>query len=199
MAAARKTPLPTVATRERIVTAAADLFRVRGYHGTGMKEVAARSQAQLGSIYHFFPDGKRGVGAAAIVEAGAGFQALVTSVLDGAPDIVQGVSDAFEGAALVLELSDFADACPIATVALEVASTDEVLGIATATVFESWHGAAVERFIVAGVPGVVAHELATLFVAALEGGFLLSRAAKDATPMRTLGRTVTAQVRDAAT
>lgn len=184
-------------TRERIVAATADLFRLRGYHGTGMKEVATRSQAQLGSIYHFFPDGKRALGAAAIVEAGAGFQALVTAVLDAPGDIVQGVADAFEGAAAVLVGSDYADACPIATVALEVASTDEMLRLATADVFASWHDAGVRRFVAAGAPADVADDLATLFVAALEGGFLLSRAAKDPEPMLRLGRLVTDQVRRA--
>ena len=69
-------------TKERIVTAAAELFRLRGYSGTGIKEVAVRSGTQLGSIYHFFPGGKRELGAAAIAEAGAGFEALVTAVLD---------------------------------------------------------------------------------------------------------------------
>jgi AcrR family transcriptional regulator len=185
------------ATRERIVSAAADLFRVRGYSGTGIKEVAARSGTQLGSLYHFFPGGKRELGAAAIVEAGVGFEALVTAVLDAPGDIVQGVADAFEGAAAVLEASDFADACPIATVALEVASTDEVLRVATAEVFASWHDAGVRRFVDAGASPELAAELATLFVAALEGGFLLSRAAKEATAMRALGQVVTAHVRAA--
>ena len=92
---------------------------------------------------------------------------------------------------------DFADACPIATVALEVASTDEVLRVATADVFASWHAAGVQRFVDAGASPEVAAELATLFVAALEGGFLLSRAAKDAAPMRSLGHVVTAHVRAA--
>ena len=49
-----------------------------------------------------------------------------------------GVRDCFYGAAEVLRETDYADACPIETLALEVASTNEPLRIATAEVFESW-------------------------------------------------------------
>ena len=48
------------------------------------------------------------------------------------------MTDFFDGAAAVLEETDYLDACPIGTVALEVASTNDRLRAATADVFDSW-------------------------------------------------------------
>ena len=64
------------------------------------------------------------------------------------------------GAAETLEETGYADACPIATVALEVASTNEPLRKATADVFDSWIAAGSEWFAAAGIPQGRARELA---------------------------------------
>ena len=64
------------------------------------------------------------------------------AVIDAAPDVV---SDVFTGAAEVLRQTDYADACPVETVAPEVASTNEPLRQATADVSESWIASGTER------------------------------------------------------
>lgn len=110
------------------------------------------------------------------------------------PDIVDAIRAVFDGAAEVLVASDYADACPIATVALEVASTDEELRQVTAAVFEDWLTSMTTRLLTEGIDETTSRELSILFVASLEGGFLLSRAAKDPAPMRTLGSQVAATV-----
>src|SRR3954453_13994047 len=50
-------------TRQRIVEAGADLLRLKGYSGTGVKEIVAAAQAPFGSLYHHFPGGKEQPGA----------------------------------------------------------------------------------------------------------------------------------------
>ena len=45
-------------TREAILTAAAELMRVKGYAAVGMKDIVAASGAPIGSLYHHFPRGK---------------------------------------------------------------------------------------------------------------------------------------------
>jgi AcrR family transcriptional regulator len=104
-----------------------------------------------------------------------------------APDALSAVADFFSGAAATLRETDYADACPIATVALEVASTNETLRQVTAGVFGEWMDAITDRAARHGLPPERARVLAPVLVAALEGGFLLSRAAKDATAMRVIG------------
>ena len=181
-------------TRDRILTATAELFRARGYHGTSLKQVTVASGAPIGSVYHFFPGGKAELAEAVLTSSGASYRALFELIADAAPDPVAAVTDLFDGAATVLEETGYLDACPIGTVALEVASSDERLRLATAAVFASWAEAMVIRLTAAGLDEVEAGDLATTLIAGIEGGFMLSRAAHSPEPMRTVGRAMSGLV-----
>ena len=175
-------------TRDRLMTATAELFRRQGYHGTSLKQVTAAAGAPVGSLYHFFPGGKEDLAEAVIGSSGRAYQELFELIADAAADMATAVTDFFDAAAAVLEETGYLDACPIGTVALEVASTNDRLRAATQAVFEGWLHAAGSRMELAGVPEPEARELATTLVAVVEGGFMLSRTARDPEPMRAAGR-----------
>ena len=103
----------------------------------------------------------------------------------------------FRGAATALEVSDYADVCPVATVAMEVASTNEPLRIATAEVFAAWIDAAVARLRGAGISKVEARKLASTIVGLLEGAFILCRASRTTTPMLAAGQAAASLVKAA--
>lgn len=185
------------ASRDRIVGASAELFRRRGYSATGVKQIVTAANAPFGSLYHFFPGGKEQLGEEVIRWSGALYLQLIAAFFDPAPDVASAVEAFFGGAAQVLRETDYADACPIATVALEVASTSEPLRLATADVFESWIAATATRFCEGGIPAVRARELAIATLAALEGAFVLSRAMRDIAPVEIAGVAAAAAVRGA--
>ncbi len=175
-------------TRGRIVTATAELFRRQGYNGTALKEVTVAAAAPFGSLYHFFPGGKEELGEAVIRSSGQAYLELFELIHAEAASAAAAVTDFFDGAATVLVETGYLDACPIGTVALEVASTNDRLRQATADVFALWVNAVGARFAAAGIPPARADDLAVTLVAAVEGGFMLSRAARSPEPMRTAGR-----------
>jgi AcrR family transcriptional regulator len=181
-------------TRERILDATADLIRVRGYTATGMKQVVSRAEAPFGSVYHFFPGGKEQLAAEALERAGRFYEDLVLAIFDAEPDVVSGTRAVFAGAAEVLEASGYEDACPIATVALEVVSTSEPLRQASDRVFESWLATLTSRLVDAGASAAAARAAAITVVALLEGAFLLSRAARTTEAMAAAGAAAVAQV-----
>lgn len=182
------------ATRDRIVDAAADLFRTHGYTGTGMKQVVAAAEAPFGSVYHFFPGGKQELAAAAIERAGTFYGELVLAILDAEDDVVVGTRAVFEGAGDVLVETGYADACPIATVALEVASTNEVLRAACDRVFARWIDVLTERIAAGGAPPAAARSAAIAVLGLLEGAFLLSRSARTTEAVRAMGDAAVATV-----
>ena len=184
-------------TKDRIIDASAELFGRQGYAGTGLKQIVTAADAPFGSIYHFFPGGKEQLGGAVIRWSGQLYEDLVMSVWDAAPDPVTAVSDVFAGAAETLRQTDYADACPIATVALEVASTNEPLREATADVFDAWINAATDRLTAAGITPRGHEELAISTIALLEGAFVLSRSLRSTEPVDVAGVTATAEVRAA--
>jgi AcrR family transcriptional regulator len=175
-------------TRERIVVASAGLLGRQGYHATGIKEIVRAAGAPFGSIYHFFPDGKEQLGAEAIRRSGAEYEELIGAVFGPAPDPVAAVGDFFAAAAEHLRETDYADACPIATVALEVASISEPLRRATADVFESWIATASARFAGAGLAPGPARELVIGILCGLEGAFILARSLRSTEPVEVAGK-----------
>jgi AcrR family transcriptional regulator len=170
-------------TRDRILTATNELFRRNGYNGTSVKQITIAAHVPMGSLYHFFPDGKDQLAREAIETSGPAYQQLFEIIANEATTAEEAIGNFFDGAADVLEATDFIDICPIGTVAREVASTNDPLREATWRVFRSWIAAVAARFEEAGVPSAEAHELATTVVAALEGGFMLARAARDTAPL----------------
>ena len=194
------TAVPSTAvpsTKERILESTAELFRRYGYSGTGLKQVVAEANAPFGSLYHHFPGGKEDLGEQVIRRSGQMYEELVAAVWDSAPDRITGTHDIFTGAAEVLRETDYVDACPIATVALEVASSNETLRRATADVFESWIVAASDRLLDAGIDRIEARGLAIAIIALLEGAFVLSRAMRSTEALDATGELATAAVRAA--
>jgi len=181
-------------TRERLVQASAELLARQGFNATGVKQIVTAAQAPFGSMYHFFPGGKEQLGAEAIRASGAVYEQLIEAVFDPAPDPVTGVRLFFAGAAAHLEETDYADACPIATVALEVSSVSEQMRLACAEVFESWIVAGSQRFERAGVAPARARDLITAMLAALEGAFVLARASRTTESLLVAGDAMAAVV-----
>ena len=171
--------LLTVAnTKERILDASTDLFRRQGLMGTGIKQILAAAEAPFGSLYHHFPGGKDELAAETIKRAGAQYAELVAGKLVAGPDLPTNIRNAFASAAQTLCETDYADACPIETVALEVASTNERLRAATADVFDSWIDGLDALLQSNGVAAAEARPLAYVIISALEGAFVLVRAAR---------------------
>jgi AcrR family transcriptional regulator len=177
-------------TRDRFLASTNELFRRQGYNGTSIKQVTDAASATTGSLYHFFPGGKDQLAAAVIASSGAAYEELFVMIGTAAGDPASAVTQFFEGAAAVLEEGDFIDICPIGTIAREVASTNDQLRLATDQVFDSWTTAAAILFEDAGLASDASRELATTVLAALEGGFMLARAKRDAEVLRAIGRSI---------
>lgn len=175
-------------TRLRFLTATNELFRRQGYNGTSLKQVTDAAGAPTGSLYHHFPGGKQELAVVVLWTSGSAYRELLEAIWDAAEDPVSAVGDFFDGAARLLEETDFIDPCPIGTVAREVASTNDTLRQAASDVFASWVAAAASRLEDAGLPGAASHDLGVTLVGAVEGGFVLARAAKDADILRTAGQ-----------
>jgi AcrR family transcriptional regulator len=184
-------------TKDRIMFASAELFRRHGYTGTGLKQVVAQAEAPFGSLYHFFPGGKEQLGEEVIRASGAFYLQLWHAIADPAPDPVTAIEDFFAGAGQTLVDTDYADACPIATIALEVASKHETLRIATADAFTSWIEAITQYLAAAGLDAATARRLGLSALCGLEGAFVLARALRSVEPLEAAGAAAADDVRAA--
>lgn len=196
-----KSKLPTQpappSTRERILEASGELFRRHGYAGTGIKAILNASRTPYGSLYHFFPGGKEELGVEALRAGGVMYRELVEMFFEPGIDLVTATNNFFDGAAAVVEATNYEDACPIATVALEVASTNEPMRDAAAEAFESWLQVVRSRLRSSGVTPKRSQEVAVELFCLVEGAFLLSRTTRSTKPIEIAGRAASAIVADA--
>ena len=170
-------------TRERILDAGAGLFRRQGYEGTALKEIVSEGGAPWGSLYHFFPGGKKELGVLALRRSGERYRRLIELVFERASDPAHALRQFFDLSAQALEASDYADGCPVATVALEAANTTEVLRQVCAQAFESWLSTLSGALAEAGIDPVTANGLALFGLSAFEGAITLSRALRSTGPL----------------
>ncbi len=178
------------ATRDRIIVATNELFRRQGYNGTTIAQISTASEATIGSMYHFFPGGKEALAAEVIRITSGVYRDLFLAISAEAANPVQAFSDFFAGAAAVLEDSGYIDPCPIGGIAREVANTSEPLRQAASAAFQLWIDAASSYLRSAGVPEATSRELANLFVATVEGTFVVSRTQRSPEALLAAGKHV---------
>lgn len=171
-------------TRQRMLDTAADLFQTQGYHATGLTQLTTAGGAPKGSLYFHFPGGKEQLAAEAVRLSSDRTGALLEAVLNDAPDPATGIDRAVEALASFLTESDFQRGCPLATVALDAAATSEPIRAACTDGYESWHGILSGYLAAQNLSTERADELATIVLAAIEGGLLLARTRRDLAPLR---------------
>jgi len=168
----------------------AELMRRQGYAATGVAELARTAGAPTGSIYHHFPEGKRGVAAAAMRTTGAAYIQLVPLLLDAHADLPTGIEAAFATAADTMESTGWATMCPVAVVAAEIADTEPELRAVAAEVIGGWLDDGGSYLVGRGLTAADARTLIHALLAALEGAFLLARSLRSQEPLIAAGRSL---------
>jgi len=172
-------------SRSKMIHAAAELFRQRGYHATTFSDVVRDSGAPRGSTYFHFPGGKAELAREAIARAGDELEEMVAQAARHAADpgsLVRALAQILAGR---LERSGYQSGCAIATLVLELAPRDEQCSAELDAVFARWRAALAARFEPLGMAPGRAAALAGLTISAIEGALVLSRAARSTEPFDT--------------
>lgn len=179
-------------TREKMLTASSRLFTEQGFEATGLLQIIEESGTPRGSIYFHFPGGKEQLGVEAVELSTLGTVAAVTKAIQRGGSTAEAVRLAARALAASLEQSDFQLGCPVATIALETASSSPKLRQACEEFFASWR-ALYRRSLLAEQRSVEeAEALSTLIVAAIEGALLLARTSRVAAPLLRVGEQLAA-------
>lgn len=173
--------------RRNIVEAAISLFRQRGYSGTGINDILARSAAPRGSLYHYFPQGKEEIGETAVAAAGKVVAATLAELAETAAtpgEFIVAYTDMLAG---WMAQSGFTDGCPITTTLLETTPQSDSIAAAGREAFDTWHGLICSVLVRYGHGEGDAALDATLILAAIEGALVLARVEQSAKPIHDVG------------
>lgn len=167
--------------RDDLIATTGRLMEQQGYHATGMNQIIRESGACKGSVYYYFPEGKRELARRAIEQAAAGIAVNIAGSL-AADDPARHAVPAFirELAGQVVALN-FRGGGPITLVALEAATTDESLRLACRDAYRAWQGLFADRL--RPEYGPRAERLAAVILSAIEGAIVLARSEHSAQPL----------------
>lgn len=169
--------------REPIIDAAIRHFRQHGYAATGLNDLVQSSGAPKGSLYHYFPEGKPSIAAAAVEEAATRMAATMRDVAkknESPEEFVRALAETFGG---WMRKSGFRDGCPITTVLLELAPEDRAVTKAGERSYKDRRKVISDILEHAGYTQDEAFDLATLWLSALTGALIECRVSMSSRPL----------------
>jgi len=170
-------------TRERLITAAAELFRRQGYAQTGVNQIIQEANATSGSFYHFFP-AKEDLLLAVVDHIAEIFETGIFN-RNADRDPIQEVFRILDLYRKQLNDGGFAFGSPMASLSAEVSEKHPQVRARLAEVFASWSGRIEELLRSAGnrlPPSLDRASLAQLVVCTMEGAVLGARLNRSLAP-----------------
>jgi TetR/AcrR family transcriptional regulator, lmrAB and yxaGH operons repressor len=170
-------------TRERLIRTTGRLLRKRGYAATGLNQIMAEADAPKGSMYFHFPGGKEELAAEAVDKFAGAIAKQLRAGLEQRATVAEAVIGFFDDYIAYMERTEFGDGCAVATVALDEASTHELLGAAADRAFRSWVDLLADALVAEGHDHDSAHRVASLVIAAIEGAIVMSKGRHSTEPL----------------
>ncbi|MGU3432664.1 TetR/AcrR family transcriptional regulator [Actinomycetes bacterium M1A6_2h] len=160
--------------REDMLRSAVSLFRRNGVEATSVADVLDHAGAPRGSVYHHFPRGRPQLVEEATRSAGAFMGSMISAGLAslGPAGTLEAIIAGFR---TQLVASDFAEGCPVASVAIEGPQSPTAL-VAAGESFTSWEDIIAASLWQNGIGHDRAQGLATMSLSAIEGALLLCKA-----------------------
>jgi len=186
------TPRAAPAARIRLLAAAEEMLRETGMAGTGIKDVVARSGAPIGSLYHYFPGGKTQLVAESLQIHADKSRALLKRFFDGTRPAADAIRALFRTAADGFERAGANKSCAVAAVTLDLTRGDAQLREICQRTFDDWTAIIAPSLSIRDARARRA--VAVTIVAAIEGAFVLARAAQRGDPFRDVGEALAAMV-----
>jgi TetR/AcrR family transcriptional regulator, lmrAB and yxaGH operons repressor len=168
--------------RHRMVQAAQQLIRERGYHATAISDVLERSAAPRGSVYFHFPGGKTQLATEA-AEAHAHEQVKhIDQAAAQAASAAQFIQAYLDLARDGMVASDYSRGCGIAPLVTEAEPDSDALAATSRRAFSAMIDRLAFHLVDFGLPGGPAQQLADATIAAVEGALITSRALRTPSP-----------------
>ena len=167
-----------------MVVTTAKLLQRQGYNGTGLNQIVAEAEAPKGSLYFHFPGGKEQLAAEAIAASAAYLDAGLRACERASA--LESLDLYVEEAAKLLERTNYAEGCPIATVILEVGTSSALIGKACADAVDLQISRVAGWLERDGLSPGEARRRAQLIYTSLEGALLLAKARQSVEPLTTL-------------
>lgn len=175
-----------IAERADAIPGLAEVFREQGYEGASLSLISRATGLGKGSLYHFFPGGKKEMVAAVLADIDAWFEKEIFVPLTQAADPAAAIDAMF-----VSVTAYFRSGRRVCLVgALGMGATRDPFADAIAGYFSRWIDALQAALETGGVSTDEARLLAEEAVAGIQGAIILSRALDEVEAFRRITETL---------
>ena len=178
-------------TKEKIVRSAKKLFNRNGYKGTSLNQIVEESGIQKGGLYYYFSD-KEELALEVIKKAENDFIQFLSTSAKG-KTAYEKITNQMSAILNYHKRNQCRAGCIFGNSALEMANESEKVRNAIKDVFKKWEGLVQNLLEDAVKKGSLAKkfenktaELAKTVVAAIEGGIMLAKTARDYNQLKTV-------------
>jgi TetR/AcrR family transcriptional regulator, lmrAB and yxaGH operons repressor len=173
-------------SRGRIIEAAISLMRRSGLSAAGINEIVAASRAPKGSIYYFFPQGKRQIVSEALAVYAKRGLAAWGQVLSKADEPGEKIHALLDAIAANAALGQYRASCAAGAVTLDLDNDLEVVRVAIADAFAQWIELISVHFPIGNAER--RKSFAGLVLTVIEGAFIRARAEHSSKPFQDAAR-----------
>jgi TetR/AcrR family transcriptional regulator, transcriptional repressor for nem operon len=178
----------------------ADLFQVRGYHATSMKDLMQTTGVSGGALHHHFPT-KKSLALAVITDRVApSVRQTWIDPIRAAPSLRTGIASVFAAIIAGVESRGSVAGCPLNNLALELSLSDPDFRDAIDAVFAEWQAALVKR--IGATRGgtrldrAKRKDAAAFVVSVYSGAMTLAKSAQSALPLRSAASVLSRWLRE---
>jgi AcrR family transcriptional regulator len=171
-----------IGAKDKMIEAAIELMRRSGFSGAGINEIVKESGAPKGSMYHFFPGGKRQIASEALAVYAQRVLAVFDESLSSAKRPGEKIKALFRAFEQRLERTDYRQSCAVGAVSLDLEEDLEVVRLAAVGAFSAWLELISKHFRMANLRR--RQSFAGLVLTAIEGGYIRGRAERSSRPFR---------------
>jgi len=168
------------------------MLREGGMSCTGIKDLVIRSGAPIGSLYHYFPDGKTQLVVESLTIHGEKCRRLLEHFFDGRKTAAEALRSLFNSAAAGFEQAGAKQGLRNRLGSTDLMRSDKGIREVCQNTFDQWM-AVIAPHLPFSDEGS-RRSFATMIVAALEGAFVLGKATQSGESFRTVGEWLAAMV-----
>lgn len=173
-------------TKDIFIDTASSLFANQGYHATGISEILKKSNAPKGSLYYYFPQGKKQLAQEALQKTAEKISTEILDVLAKASTPLEGLQQHLIYIAQKIEKDLFQPNVSISLIALETFSSNEIIRLECERTFQQIQNIYKNSFLKMDLQEEYADFLAMTMVMLTEGAITLSLTKKNTQPLHQL-------------
>lgn len=175
-------------TKSLIIEKATKLFQQKGYLGVGLSEILKACNVSKGALYHHFPNGKEELLIVCLQSLNEAITKDMETIFQHHSSTLMATQAAIEKLADQFDEEGKITGYTFSSIVSEMGALNEAVRNACASPFTRMQEIYNNKLVEDGFSNDMAHSMALMLTAAIEGGILLCLTHKTSNPLRTISQ-----------